>query len=122
MADKLRGATLALVAVSVAALLVCLGVAGKARGERKALNSLKREVRQIAEANRSLEKTLQQSQAQMELAQSATQELTQALAHEQQKNEHLAEAVRQWEASQKASQAAAAKTPAKKTVSTRRSP
>ncbi len=122
MADRVRGTTLGLVAISLAALIVSVGVMAKARSERKAMASLKRDLSQLTEANRSLEKNLEVSQAQSQQSQLATEELTQALAHEQQRNEHLSEAIRQWEASKRAAEALAAKTQSKKTVSSRQSP
>ena len=91
MDDRLRGFTIALTLVALAALSVSFLSAAKAKNNKRELISLRAETQRLKQENQSLEASLQQTQQKFVRQEKTERELKDVLAREQLKNQTLTE-------------------------------
>ncbi len=95
MEERVKGITIALTLVALAALSVSFFSAVKAKSGQQQVQALRAETQKLNRANRSLEENLRQTEQKYEQQTQAARELKEALDKEQLKNKVLAEELQQ---------------------------
>ncbi len=93
MNDQMRGITIALALVAVAALLTAFGSSLKAKGASRQIGALRGEIEKLTQTKNTLEAELHQTKERYDQETALSKNLKETLFQEQAKNQTLAEEV-----------------------------